>query len=64
MPGPKHATPRRPGNRPDPNGDARKPNRKGAARLAKRQAIFDAIKPGDPALGGMTRPGSQNRNKK
>lgn len=40
-----------------------KPNRKSARRLAARLADFDRITD-QTALRGMTRPGSQNRNKK
>ena len=56
MPGPRHATPRRPGNRPDPEGNPRKENRKAAARLAARTASA-------PLGAGFTMPGSQNRKK-
>lgn len=64
MPGPKHAIPRKPGKRPDPNGNPRVPNRKSAARLAARQAAFDEIL-NKPYLAGQgmffRRPGSQKR---
>lgn len=56
MPGPKHQSPRNPGNRLDPEGNPRKKNRKQAARLAARTAAA----PLGPAF---TAPGSQNRKK-
>ena len=57
MPGPMHKSPRNPGPRLDPEGNKRKPNRKSAARLARRLA---AMVPGN----GYHTPGSQNlRNK-
>lgn len=61
MPGPKHGTPRRPGARPDPNGNARKPNRKQAAKLARRQAGYVPVNPQNGQK--MHMPGSQNRKK-
>jgi rhodanese-related sulfurtransferase len=66
MPGPKHQTPRRPGPRPllVQKGDEivkvpRRPNRKQAAKLARRQAGYV------DSIGGMKahKPGSQNRKK-
>lgn len=56
MPGPLHKSPRHPGNRPDPEGNPRKENRKSAARLVARTATA-------PMGAGFTMPGSQNRNK-
>lgn len=65
MPGPKHGTPRRSGNRNDPNGHARKPERKSAAKLAKRQ---ESVPSSGYYTTGVktsffTKPGSQNRKK-
>lgn len=61
MPGPKHGTPRRAGARPDPEGNARVPNRKTARRLAARQAAFLPNMPDSKQVCHM--PGSQNRKK-
>lgn len=61
MPGPKHETPRRPGARPDPEGNPRVPNRKQAKRLAARQAEFKDVMPDSRNKCHM--PGSQNRKK-
>ena len=61
MPGPKHGTPRRPGNRPDPNGDPRKPNAKQAKRLKARQNEYQPVMPNSRFKCHV--PGSQNRNK-
>lgn len=61
MPGPKHGIPRKPGDRPDPNGDARVPNRKVAARLARRQAEYTERNSQNGQA--QHRPGSQNRKK-
>lgn len=62
MPGPKAESPRKPGNRPDPNGDARKPNAKVARRLAARQGDIPK-KQGDFLKYSYRTPGSQNRKK-
>jgi len=62
MPGPKSTTPRKPGPRPDQNGNPRKPNAKQAARLAARVAAVP--KTNDKFSGGWNTPGSQNRHKK
>lgn len=62
MPGPKHETPRRPGNRPDPNGNPRKQNKKQAARLAARLGDIPK-KQGDFLRYSYRVPGSQNRKK-
>lgn len=63
MPGPKSNRKSSPGNRPDPNGNARKPNRKAAARLKARQE--NRVNPKTPVEHGfdMHVPGSQNRRK-
>lgn len=61
MPGPKHGIPRKAGNRKDPNGDARVPNRKSAAKLALRQAGYGERNSQNGQK--MHRPGSQNRKK-
>jgi hypothetical protein len=61
MPGPKHGTPRKAGDRPDPNGNARKPNRKQAAKLAKRREGF--VNRNTQNGQEMHLPGSQNRKK-
>lgn len=61
MPGPKHGTPRRPGARPDPNGNPRVPNRKAAKRLEARKNAFQPAMPDSRLKCHM--PGSQNRNK-
>ena len=61
MPGPKHGTPRKAGARPDPNGNARRPNRKQAAKLALRQSLFVERNPQNGQQ--MHKPGSQNRKK-
>ena len=49
------------GSRPDPNGNARKPNRKSAARLKARQDAFSPSN--DKWRAGYRLAGSQNRNK-
>lgn len=61
MPGPKHGTPRRPGARPDQNGNARVPNRKQAAKLAQRQSGY--VERNSQNQQTMHKPGSQNRKK-
>ncbi len=61
MPGPKHGTPRKAGDRPDPEGNARVPNAKQAKRLAARQAAFQPQMPDSRQVCHM--PGSQNRKK-
>jgi hypothetical protein len=62
MPGPKSDRKSSPGERPDPNGNARKPNRKGKARLKARREDYDTRKAPEHGF-DMHRPGSQNRKK-
>jgi hypothetical protein len=59
MPGPQSAKPRQSGPRPDPNGNARKPNAKAAKRLAARQAAFSPSN--DKFRAGYHMPGSQKK---
>lgn len=62
MPGPMHNNERRTvGDRPDPNGNPRKANRKSSKRLKRRQDGFNAGKPGEGLLCHM--PGSTNHKK-
>ncbi len=61
MPGPKHGTPRQSGPRKDPQGHARTPNKKQAAKLALRQSLFTATNSQNGQT--MHKPGSQNRKK-
>lgn len=61
MPGPNHGTPRKAGDRPDPNGNPRKGERKQTKRLAARIAAFNSGKSGEGLL--CHTPGSQNRKK-
>lgn len=70
MPGPKSASPRKPGPRPDPNGNPRKQNAKAAARLAVRMKGFEersniarTVAGGEKLVPMMNKPGSQNRKK-
>lgn len=62
MPGPQHNNEKRTsGARPDPQGNARKAERKQSKRLAARVEAFNPGKAGEGLL--CHKPGSQNRKK-